>query len=426
MLSSESADLVRRDQRVPGLATLLHADRFVATLRGRLPDVDLIGGELRYIRYKPGVNCLAGYRLATRHGAFDVYGKAYGTARAVKVNKARDLPAVSGHMGPGRLVVADESVVVSTFPNDFKLRTLLELGGEPARRRLLRSVLGQDSPLCDGALQQLSYKPERRYVAKLVGADGKTCVLKFYGAGGFEPAYRAQSAFSAREDLGLPRKIGRSRRRRVLAFEWLPGSRLRDLIRERSHGLEQIAAVGAALRSLHRRSPGSASTRSRAAEAAALSAMAEGLAFLLPKLADRAAHVVNRLQGWLAVQPPPSALIHGDFYDKQIVVGSDGVGILDLDEAVFGDPRADLGLFIAHLERDAISGKLGADRVAAVADALRAGYSSAGGEPTTATLHPYAAACLLQLAHHPFRSGQPDWARQTEQIVERAEQLALE
>ncbi len=41
MISSADLDIVRRDPGLPGLATLLDPDPFVAALRASLPEVDL-------------------------------------------------------------------------------------------------------------------------------------------------------------------------------------------------------------------------------------------------------------------------------------------------------------------------------------------------------------------------------------------------
>ena len=65
-------------------------------------------------------------------------------------------------------------------------------------------------------------------------------------------------------------------------------------------------------------------------------------------------------------------LRHGDFSPDQVVVDAGRAGLLDLDEAVLGDPVADLGTFCAALARDDRS----ADRWTTTAPPPRPTHSS--------------------------------------------------
>src|SRR5438093_582994 len=64
MLCPADTDLVRRDPALPGLALLLDPDAFAADLRQAVPGIEVEGGRITYVRYKPGTSCLVGYRLA--------------------------------------------------------------------------------------------------------------------------------------------------------------------------------------------------------------------------------------------------------------------------------------------------------------------------------------------------------------------------
>ena len=77
MLSPANADLVRRDGRLPGLATLLDPDAFLAALQASVPPADLRAAHLRYLRYKPGQNCLAAYSIEAGGSGVDCHAKAY-------------------------------------------------------------------------------------------------------------------------------------------------------------------------------------------------------------------------------------------------------------------------------------------------------------------------------------------------------------
>ena len=63
VLSPADADLVRRDSALPGLATLLDPEAFLATLRQAMPAVGGVAASITYVRYKPGTSCLVGYRI---------------------------------------------------------------------------------------------------------------------------------------------------------------------------------------------------------------------------------------------------------------------------------------------------------------------------------------------------------------------------
>jgi aminoglycoside phosphotransferase (APT) family kinase protein len=122
-------------------------------------------------------------------------------------------------------------------------------------------------------------------------------------------------------------------------------------------------------------------------------------------------------------EPPVNLPTHGDFYAKQVLLADDSVAILDLDEAVRGDPAADLGNFVAHLERDALRGTLPSSRVELLQNALLEGYRVATHRPIPARTELYAAAGLLRLAPDPFRHREPDWPGRIEAILERTEAI---
>src|SRR5438876_804673 len=90
--------------------------------------------------------------------------------------------------------------------------------------------------------------------------------------------------------------------------------------------------------------------------------------------APRLDALVRRLAGYLEQSPAADLPIHGDFSPKQVVLTNGAVTLIDLDRSVRGDPALDLGLFLAHLEHDALLGCLPAGRLGPLRDALLAGY----------------------------------------------------
>jgi aminoglycoside phosphotransferase (APT) family kinase protein len=125
----------------------------------------------------------------------------------------------------------------------------------------------------------------------------------------------------------------------------------------------------------------------------------------------------------LAELPPTDRQLHGDFYAKQVLLRPDGVAVLDFDEAARGDPGHDLGLFLAHLEWDALRGRVRSDPVEALGAALLEGYRAARRRAYSLSPDLYAAAGLLRLAPHPFRNREPDWPERTAALLDRAEEF---
>ena len=106
MLSSQDEALVRRDCELPGLRTLLDPPRFCDLLVDAMPELELEGAELRYLRYKPHMNCLGAYRLMVNRSPVEAYVKAHRVEEAAKMHKGT-AKLVPGSLGPGRTVFAD-------------------------------------------------------------------------------------------------------------------------------------------------------------------------------------------------------------------------------------------------------------------------------------------------------------------------------
>jgi len=178
--------------------------------------------------------------------------------------------------------------------------------------------------------------------------------------------------------------------------------------------------VGGALAELHAQTPKGLACRTRQAEVDGVHLVAAGIGFLCPGLAKLADDLARRLALHLAHAPRLNASIHGDFTPRQVVLTDSGIGIVDFDEAVRGDPATDLGSFVARVERDALHGDLPPSRVEPIKDALLNGYRVAANHPVPARIELYTVVGLLQLATQPFRYQEPNWPERTEAILERA------
>jgi len=426
MLSPPEADLVRRDGVLPGLATVLDPEALLAALAPVFPTADVRAASIRYVRYKPHTNCLVAYRLdvdGTESQAVDVHAKVHRLDAPEKLGKARQDAHVPGQLGPGRIVLEDRGLVVWVFPNDLRLRTVRRLADGNARARLLRRLFPDRPELWAGTLRTLRYKPERRYVAQLETAGAAQAVLKVHAAPRYQRAAASAAAFCSRAPLRVPRVLGRSDSRGIVALEWLPGRLLGAVLSEGAAALDAVTAVGAALGALHSQRDACVPAIGRGTEVAALFALAADLGFLCPDLARPARELAAQLAARLAQTSPELRPIHGDFYADQVLLSGASVAIFDIDQAALGDPAADLGTFTAHLERDALGGGPPAERVPVLRTALLEGYRAATGRPASppppgVDLH--TAVGLFRLAPEPFRAREPDWPQRIAAILARA------
>lgn len=421
---SHDAAVAARDPALPGLAVLLDADEFATELAAACPSADVRGARAGYVRYKPGDSVLVAYELDTGAGTLSAYARAQRPDDHAKLAKVRRRARTPSELGPGGLLIPELGIAVYLFPNDRRIKALPRLAEPAARRELLQRMLPGHPELHGAALEPLRYKPERRFVAAIEGDGGERAVLKAY-ATGWHRASAAAKGISSGGALRVPKRLGRSRRRHVVALEWLPGRALSELAAAPGQPPDGLAGAarrtGEAVAELHRRRPRHL-REPDTTDGQRLRAAAEAAAGCCPELAGRLERLSERLAPTLA--PAGGAAIHGDLAPDQVIVGEGGqVAIVDLDQAAIGDPAADLAGFAAAAEHDVVAGRLDPERRDALLDGFAAGYESACGQPGRAPA-PRVAASLVRLAPEPFRRRDPAWPALTRALVERAEELA--
>jgi tRNA A-37 threonylcarbamoyl transferase component Bud32 len=384
---------------------------------------DLTDGQVAYVKYRPGSICLVGYHLHLAGQVILALAAAHPGDARDELHRAGDLTGVPGPLGPGRLVLEDHAVVVSTFPNDRRLQGLHCLADAQARRTLFRELLPDRPDLWESPVDCVVYKPELRYVARLSGAGADGAVLKVYNEKGYEPARRAATALPATGSPRLSPCLGCCDRERILAFGWLPGRLLSEAMADADFKPQVLAGVGAALAEFHAQEPEGLSPLTREAEAAALADVAHGIGCLCPQLDTRARELARRLGAWLLGQAPDSRPVHGDLHAKQVLLAGDAVAVLDLDLTVRGDPLLDVGSLIAYLQRDVLWGQLASARAETFREILLEGYAYEAGWCRPGRINRYTAARLFKLGLKPFRQRQPDWPALTERLLDRVEEL---
>jgi len=418
MLSAADADLVRRAAAIPGLATVLDPEAFVAALRHAAPEADLRTARVTRVKLRPGAFCRVTYRVDVAGSELDLDVRACGPGDLARWLAEGPRARVPGALGPGRIVLRDCATLIMVFPNDLKLPELRHLVDAAERDRLLAEVLPDRPGLRQGQLQHLSYWPERRFVAALRARDGSRVLVKLYTAGGYKKGQRTATAFESSGPLRVARLLGRSDRRRLLAFEWLPGRLLADLCTAPFLDSRAFAATGAALAALHAQGSDGLDCWTRDEEAAYVSELGDDVGFIRPDLAGRAEALARRLAAELAGAPEMHIPVHGDFSPKQVLVGEHQAAIVDFDGACCADPALDLGNMLAQFELDALRGKPG---VEFLREAFLEGYRLAARRSLPERITLYSAVGLLRKSRFPFGAHLPDWPQHTQAILERAE-----
>jgi thiamine kinase-like enzyme len=421
MLSLPDAEIVSRDPALPGLRLALDPESLVRALRHARPGLDVRRSRLAYVRYKPGTDCLATHTLTLPAGELVTHVKTYGRHTVGKLRKLRERAQAPSPLGPGRVFLDDGLTVVGAFPDDARLRGLARLHDPQRRLRILRELFPMRKG-DDGEAHLLVYKPERRCVLRWDEDGVPTAVVKLYTPSGYLGALAGARAFASGRRLRIARRLGACERYGAIAWEWVEGTSLSDVLAAETLDWRALTDVGAALAELHDQDAPGLAVVAPEDEAEALLRFAAGLDVLGSTPAARAAGVAERLAARLASAREEQVPVHGDFYAKQVLLSSRGATVLDLDEAVRAHPATDLANFVAHLERSALRGEIDPERALEARAALEDGYREATGG-WLPDLGPFVAARLLRLILDPFRHREADWPERAARILDRAEAL---
>ena len=143
------------------------------------------------------------------------------------------------------------------------------------------------------------------------------------------------------------------------------------------------------------------------------------LASVLPAERERLARLSDALLSATSrAEQRPRGFIHGDLHEGQLIVGNGRVsGLLDIDEAGFGDPVDDIAVPAAHLRHRALTAPNGA-RIDAFVDGLTelAHHDHAPDDIAAAT-----AAVLAGLATAPFRAQSDGWQDRVGSVLDLAD-----
>jgi Phosphotransferase enzyme family len=271
----------------------------------------------------------------------------------------------------------------------------------PLRRAVVRLSLRAERVVFDPKAGRVEMRPRKRYI-----------FLKVVRPTHAEQIGRMHDELD--RHLPIPRCYGIWKELGLLALEGLPGLTLRDFIRLRDgtpppaeHLIELLDALPAAASA--RGSVRSMRRRVRSHERL--------LRAILPDHEDRVRRLARPLRELPSERP---AIVHGDYYDSQLMVDEDGAisGMLDLDGVGWGNPADDLASMLGRVWTSGQTSGRGRDRFAAYAGELLEGFSR---RFDRRDLCMRAAAIVFGRATGPFRAQAEDWRELALERIELAE-----
>ncbi len=421
MLNIHDAKIAAADSELPALSTILDDDAALEFFAKHFPKLQATAACCTYLRYKPRTSCLASFALDTSTGVHTFHLSAYGVCAESKLAKVQNVKQAHGENCLAPILVPELAVVILPFPSDKELPSIEGMTTREGRVRILSRLSPEDDhELLSADWVLLRYKPERRLVVRLDVGNQAKAVLKFHSEKVYAQSLRATKSLGSLARFPTARPLGHSDRHRAVLYRWLPGESLASLITRAQLPAKTIHKVGRLLAQLHSQQTTKLPRRALKEETQKIQRSADDLAIILPSVKDLLNAVSEKCVEQLSQLQPIEVAIHGDCHPQQFLVDESKVAILDLDNAAMGHPAEDLGNFLAHLEREVLLGRVRRSLCEQLSEELTAGYF----EESTATAHgnpqAYLAAGLLRLAHEPFRYRQPDWPRQTKNLVERA------
>jgi len=308
-------------------------------------------------------------------------------------------------------------LAVPLFPYDPQLRTLHEwLDPQRAASQLSR-LLQMSVEATELRTRLLAYRLEKRCVLRYDWAEGLGAVVKLFGKRGLESALRVSNLIGAQAAPGIvPRTLAVDTGAGAHVTEIAPGASLHDITdaAEFVAGCEQGARV---LRGLHALSGEGFTPSDANGTVQKLTGLAAAIAAADPDTASQLATLARELDATRAGTPPRTGLVHGDFYDKQVLFTPGRTTVLDWDSVRLGDAAEDYGNFTAHLTLRALQMPALGDTLAAG----RAAFEAAYGVPDagfTARAQWWEATTLARLGG--IYALRPRWHHLTHRLFERS------
>ncbi len=433
------------DEVLSGLPLVLD----VAKVRERLnaEGLQLAGGRIFYLRYKPKTSCIAAYEFERKNPETGerepiiFYAKGMTTnSYLLAATKAENHRWVEVPFGPSVARWDEAAALLFAFPNDALLDGLRILE-EPKKfqRFLYEHLTAYPSELWRLSDKRLKtelvrYKPERRAVfrseTKAIHhqTEEKRKVEVFwrvYGENQGEEVFRRMRFLKRNlSKPGLPTvstPYGYEPERQILLMEALGGQSLLEMLATEA-AASVIERTAAALAHLHQAFDEKLSVWQSEDFLAEAKETQNMLGALLPEEAGRIGKLYEKLETEILANKFELSFVHGDFYYGQVLIDGEKVGFLDFDRSHTGNPLADVGNFAAHLQLLEMEGRL--DKAGSLAQRWAEAYADwAKVEVETKELNWWTALSLFFLSVSPFRRLDPSWPERTKEILRTVEEI---
>lgn len=435
------------DDRLPGLADMLNADKVRLILKEKLTDVAgaITGCQISYIRYKPLTNCIVAYSLTYKSEHSDVareilcYAKIHtdsdfkNAAEKAKSHRWMEIDPL-----PATLILTEFNAVIYFFPNDSIIDGLRLLSDPKKIQRILYEHYDKypekEWRISDRRLKftPVRYKPERRAVlrcrTKTVNRQtGKKSPLEFYlriyaderGADVYEIQRALYESSRAGKNLGIPKPITYLSDRRALLMESVHGKTLIDCIDDKDGSY--VAETARALAALHALKQINLPAKRPGEFRGEIMDAAEMIKTIFPEEMELVNHLTEVLIDNIKMTTQHGP-VHGDFHYGQILNDKKTISIIDFDRAYLGDGLADVGNFIAHMKFLRLSGRIDDDSV--LAETFLSEYAKMSGRDfRSKEIDSWTAYHLFMLAVGPFRSLEHNWKRQIGNILKECSKI---
>lgn len=264
----------------------------------------------------------------------------------------------------------ESGLIIPIFPYDPDLPSLENYFDEAAAAQKFEAVREEmeltRGKIGIGEIRLLGYRLGRRCVIAFSLSDAagyvKRAVVKVIrGASENKPwdilwalekhGYR----FAEDNRLTVPHVYVSDPSGNAYIMEFVDGRSLHDLIGKDDFPAG-IEGAGRALAGLHARRIPARDTHTYLNELQGLEEKFLSAAETIPERRDDYYRMYDELEkhSWCIDDQFTSAVIHRDFYDKQVLFTRERVTILDCDGVACGDPALDVGNFLAHLRLRAL------------------------------------------------------------------------
>lgn len=336
--------------------------------------------KIERIKYKPAKNCLVCYRLSIAHCitgkrlnllfSARFYESGGSHSRYLKTRSHQDASnRFKGHDIPPVIHLPDIDCLIWVFPSDRKLNYLKFIDSEQTLREQIIPVViqqhwGQDWALIKLSSEQVHYLPEHAccFRVQLALSNKKLMFSQiallytktYYNQQGLKTfnvmtqLWNHQLRKSGR--LNIPQPVCYQSEYRMLWQLSVPGCSIQDSLNNGHCAYQQFSDIARQVAALHQSAIEVSHVSTRSNLCRKLKQVFSVSEIVFPEIRSRLARIILHLfdqEPYLSSRP--HAVLHGDLHLKNILVDSQQIYLIDLDDIQLGDPLQDIGSLIAAI-----------------------------------------------------------------------------